>query len=46
MHIDLRAEHLEIHIEQRPEQHRHRDKIEEEPRRRRKVLGSEGREPP
>src|SRR5215831_14104124 len=42
MRLHFRVQRLEVHLEQRPEQHRHGDKIEEEPRRRCEALRGEG----
>ena len=44
MLIDLGAERFQVHLEQRPEQHRHRDDVEEQARRGRQVLRREGRQ--
>src|SRR5258705_5302214 len=41
--VDLCIQHLEVHLEQRPKQHGHGNKIEEEPSRRREALRGEGR---
>src|SRR5216684_6979772 len=42
--VDLCIQHLEVHLEQRPKQHGHGNKIEEEPSRRREALRGEGRQ--
>src|SRR5260370_1401812 len=42
--VDLCIQHLEVHLEQRPKQHWHGNKIEEEPSRRREALRGEGQQ--
>src|SRR5260221_4220035 len=42
--VDLCIQHLEVYLEQRPKQHGHGNKIEEEPSRRREALRCEGRQ--